>query len=80
MYTLHILSLRAKLNTCVTIITSFFLQRCGVWGDWENPYLTLHPDYEAAQVGVNLHISIVIHGLLFVEVAYEIPNSDGTFL
>lgn len=51
-----------------------------MWGDWENPYLTLHPDYEAAQVGVNLHISIVIHGLLFVEVAYEIPNSDGTFL
>ena len=30
----------------------FFLQRCGVWGDWENPYLTLHPDYEAAQVVV----------------------------
>ncbi len=27
-------------------------QRYGVWGDWENPYLTLTPDYEAAQIGV----------------------------
>lgn len=24
-----------------------------MWGDWENPYLTLNPDYEAAQVSVN---------------------------
>jgi isoleucyl-tRNA synthetase len=27
-------------------------QRYGVWGDWENPYLTLKPAYEAAQIGV----------------------------
>ena len=27
-------------------------QRFGVWGDWENPYLTLTPEYEAAQIGV----------------------------
>lgn len=27
-------------------------QRYGVWGDWENPYLTLTPDYEAAQIEV----------------------------
>ncbi|PSB01723.1 isoleucine--tRNA ligase [Merismopedia glauca] len=27
-------------------------QRFGVWGDWENPYLTLKPEYEAAQIGV----------------------------
>ena len=27
-------------------------QRFGVWGDWENPYLTLNPKYEAAQIGV----------------------------
>ncbi|KAG0613475.1 hypothetical protein M758_6G105600 [Ceratodon purpureus] len=27
-------------------------KRYGVWGDWENPYLTLNPDYEAAQIGV----------------------------
>ncbi|MFN7900168.1 MAG: isoleucine--tRNA ligase [Synechococcaceae cyanobacterium] len=27
-------------------------QRWGIWGDWERPYLTLHPSYEAAQIGV----------------------------
>ncbi len=27
-------------------------QRYGVWGDWAEPYLTLQPSYEAAQVGV----------------------------
>ncbi|NEP58167.1 MAG: isoleucine--tRNA ligase [Symploca sp. SIO2G7] len=27
-------------------------QRYGVWGDWEHPYLTLNPEYEAAQIGV----------------------------
>ncbi|MGB7414603.1 MAG: isoleucine--tRNA ligase [Thermosynechococcaceae cyanobacterium] len=27
-------------------------QRYGVWGDWEHPYLTLQPEYEAAQIGV----------------------------
>jgi len=27
-------------------------QRYGVWGDWDHPYLTLTPDYEAAQIGV----------------------------
>ncbi|MBD2025148.1 isoleucine--tRNA ligase [Leptolyngbya sp. FACHB-711] len=27
-------------------------QRYGVWGDWEHPYLTLTPDYEAAQISV----------------------------
>ncbi len=30
--------------------TSF--QRLGVWGDWQNPYLTLKPEYEAAQIDV----------------------------
>lgn len=30
--------------------TSF--QRCGIWGDWQHPYLTMTPDYEAAQIGV----------------------------
>ncbi len=24
----------------------------GVMGDWENPYLTLHRDYEAAQIAL----------------------------
>ena len=27
-------------------------RRYGVWGDWEEPYLTLNPEYEAAQLGV----------------------------
>ena len=27
-------------------------KRYGVWGDWQNPYLTLTPEYEAAQIGV----------------------------
>ncbi|MEB3173922.1 MAG: isoleucine--tRNA ligase, partial [Cyanobacteriota bacterium] len=27
-------------------------QRYGVWGDWSHPYLTLAPEYEAAQIGV----------------------------
>ena len=28
------------------------LKRLGVSGDWENPYVTLTPDYEAAQIRV----------------------------
>ncbi|MCG9890041.1 MAG: isoleucine--tRNA ligase [Thermosynechococcaceae cyanobacterium MS004] len=27
-------------------------QRYGIWGEWETPYLTLQPAYEAAQIGV----------------------------
>ncbi len=27
-------------------------KRYGVWGDWEHPYLTLTPEYEAAQIDV----------------------------
>jgi isoleucyl-tRNA synthetase len=27
-------------------------KRYGIWGDWDNPYLTLKPIYEAAQIGV----------------------------
>ena len=27
-------------------------KRYGVWGDWEHPYMTLTPDYEAAQIEV----------------------------
>ena len=27
-------------------------QRYGVWGDWDHPYLTMKPEYEAAQIGV----------------------------
>ncbi|MEM1311382.1 MAG: class I tRNA ligase family protein, partial [Cyanobacteria bacterium P01_H01_bin.153] len=27
-------------------------KRYGVWGDWDAPYVTLQPEYEAAQIGV----------------------------
>ncbi|HEY9610824.1 isoleucine--tRNA ligase, partial [Allocoleopsis sp.] len=27
-------------------------KRYAVWGDWEHPYLTMNPEYEAAQIGV----------------------------
>jgi tRNA synthetases class I (I, L, M and V) len=27
-------------------------QRFGVWADWDEPYVTLQPEYEAAQLGV----------------------------
>ncbi|CAM9731587.1 unnamed protein product [Chrysoparadoxa australica] len=27
-------------------------KRYGIWGDWEAPYMTLQPEYEAAQIGV----------------------------
>ena len=27
-------------------------RRWGIWADWDQPYLTLHKDYEAAQIGV----------------------------
>jgi len=27
-------------------------KRYGVWGNWDNPYLTLKPEYEAAQIAV----------------------------
>ena len=27
-------------------------KRYGIWGDWEHPYLTLKPEYEAAQIEV----------------------------
>ncbi|CAN6468330.1 unnamed protein product [Victoria cruziana] len=37
-------------DTVVTQMKSF--KRYGVWGDWENAYLTLSPEYEAAQIEV----------------------------
>ncbi|XP_062108644.1 isoleucine--tRNA ligase, chloroplastic/mitochondrial [Humulus lupulus] len=36
--------------TVKTQMTSF--KRYGVWADWDNPYLTLDPEYEAAQIEV----------------------------
>jgi isoleucyl-tRNA synthetase len=31
---------------------SVAFQRYGIWGNWQDPYLTLKPEYEAAQIGV----------------------------
>ncbi|MED6110314.1 Isoleucine--tRNA ligase, chloroplastic/mitochondrial [Stylosanthes scabra] len=49
------LKLRAKANkfakeTVKSQMSSF--KRYGVWADWNNPYLTLDPEYEAAQIEV----------------------------
>ncbi|KAK7289940.1 hypothetical protein RIF29_03995 [Crotalaria pallida] len=49
------LKLRAKAakfakETVKTQMSSF--KRFGVWADWNNPYLTLDPEYEAAQIDV----------------------------
>lgn len=39
-------ALKAQLDQCEGF------KRYGVWGDWEKPYLTLNPDYEAKQIEV----------------------------
>lgn len=49
------LKLRAKAAkfakaTVKTQMASF--KRFGIWGDWDHPYLTLDPEYEAAQIEV----------------------------
>ena len=49
------LSLRHKAKEYALKAVEVQLQsfkRYGVWGDWDHPYLTLTPDYEAAQIGV----------------------------
>merc|ERR1719217_1879599 len=38
-------------------------KRYGVWGHWEKPYLTLQPEYEAAQLGV--FGKMVLNGHIF---------------
>ncbi|KAK6138921.1 hypothetical protein DH2020_027336 [Rehmannia glutinosa] len=49
------LKLRAKAakfakSTVKNQMTAF--KRYGIWGDWDHPYLTLDPEYEAAQIEV----------------------------
>ena len=39
-------------------------KRFGIWGDWEEPYMTLLPEYEAAQVRAWL-VPILVARLLF---------------
>ncbi len=38
-------------------------KRYGVWGDWAHPYLTLTPEYEAAQIGV--FAQMVLQGYIY---------------
>ncbi len=38
-------------------------QRWGIWADWENPYLTLQKDYEAAQI--NVFGTMVLKGYIY---------------
>ncbi|GAB6100602.1 isoleucine--tRNA ligase [Halanaerocella petrolearia] len=38
-------------------------KRLGVWGDWDNPYITLQPEYEAKQIDV--FGKMALEGLLF---------------
>ena len=49
------LSLRGKAAEFAKITAQsqkLAFKRYGVWGEWENPYLTLQPEYEAAQIHV----------------------------
>lgn len=44
------LSCYSSLFVMLTSMVLRWLQRYGVWADWDQHYLTLHPEYEAAQV------------------------------
>ncbi|XP_022721151.1 isoleucine--tRNA ligase, chloroplastic/mitochondrial isoform X2 [Durio zibethinus] len=71
------LKLRAKAAkfakaTVKTQMSSF--QRYGVWADWNNPYLTLDPKYEAAQYPEG-HISRSIYALFRIVSAAS--SKDG---
>ncbi|MCS6958701.1 MAG: isoleucine--tRNA ligase [Pseudanabaenaceae cyanobacterium SKYGB_i_bin29] len=51
-------------------------KRWGVWGDYENPYLTLTPEYEAAQIGV--FGAMVLKGYIYrgLKPVYWSPSSQ----
>lgn len=51
-------------------------KRYGVWGDWEHPYLTLQPSYEAAQIGV--FGQMVLKGYIYrgLKPVYWSPSSQ----
>jgi isoleucyl-tRNA synthetase len=50
--------------------------RYGVWGDWEHPYLTMQPEYEAAQIGV--FGQMVLKGYIYrgLKPVYWSPSSQ----
>ncbi|MBV9389201.1 MAG: isoleucine--tRNA ligase [Chroococcidiopsidaceae cyanobacterium CP_BM_ER_R8_30] len=51
-------------------------KRFGVWGEWEHPYLTLQPEYEAAQIGV--FGQMVLKGYIYrgLKPVYWSPSSQ----
>ncbi len=51
-------------------------KRYGVWGDWDDPYLTLKPEYEAAQIGV--FGQMVLKGYIYrgLKPVYWSPSSQ----
>ncbi len=51
-------------------------QRYGVWGNWQHPYLTLKPEYEAAQIGV--FGQMVLKGYIYrgLKPVYWSPSSQ----
>lgn len=51
-------------------------QRWGVWGNYQNPYLTLQPEYEAAQIGV--FGAMVLKGYIYrgLKPVYWSPSSQ----
>jgi isoleucyl-tRNA synthetase len=55
---------------------SHSFQRYGVWGDWQHPYLTLKPEYEAAQIGV--FGQMVLKGYIYrgLKPVYWSPSSQ----
>ncbi|MCS6813339.1 MAG: isoleucine--tRNA ligase, partial [Cyanobacteria bacterium] len=50
-------------------------QRYGVWGDWDNPYITLTPAYEAAQIGVFGQMVLKGHIYRGLKPVYWSPSS-----
>ncbi|HEY9847651.1 MAG TPA: class I tRNA ligase family protein, partial [Candidatus Caenarcaniphilales bacterium] len=51
-------------------------KRYGIWGHWEHPYLTLSPEYEAAQIGV--FGQMVLQGYIYrgLKPVYWSPSSQ----
>jgi isoleucyl-tRNA synthetase len=50
-------------------------KRYGVWADWEAPYLTLQPEYEAAQIGVFAEMALAGHVYRGLKPVYWSPSS-----
>ncbi|MBD3881721.1 isoleucine--tRNA ligase [Phormidium tenue FACHB-886] len=50
-------------------------KRLGIWGDWQHPYLTMQPEYEAAQIHV--FGQMVLKGYIYrgVKPVYWSPSS-----